>query len=61
MFYGYLPLANQVADGKIYIISCGTYVYHTHDHTFSRMQTDRDYDFPMMHFACHTPMIGFLC
>ena len=43
-FYGYLPLANQVADGKIYIISCGTYVYHTHDHTFSRMQTDRDYD-----------------
>ncbi|WP_286856585.1 two-component regulator propeller domain-containing protein [Bacteroides sp. 43_46] len=34
-FYGYLPLANQVADGKIYIISCGTYVYHTHDHTFS--------------------------
>lgn len=44
-FYGYLSLANQVADGKIYIISCGTYVYHTHDHTFSRMQTDRDYDF----------------
>lgn len=44
-FYGYLPLANQVADGKIYIISCGTYVYHMHDHTFSRMQTDRDYDF----------------
>lgn len=44
-FYDYLPLANQVADGKIYIISCGTYVYHTHDHTFSRMQTDRDYDF----------------
>ena len=44
-FYGYLPLANQVADGKIYIISCGTYVYHTHDVTFSRMQTDRDYDF----------------
>ena len=44
-FYGYLPLANQVADGKICIISCGTYVYHTHDHTFSRMQTDRDYDF----------------
>lgn len=44
-FYGYLPLANQVADGKIYIISCGTYVYHTHDYTFSRMQTDRDYDF----------------
>ena len=44
-FYGYLPLTNQVADGKIYIISCGTYVYHTHDHTFSRMQTDRDYDF----------------
>ena len=44
-FYGYLPLANQVADGKIYIISCGSYVYHTHDHTFSRMQTDRDYDF----------------
>lgn len=44
-FYGYLPLANQVADGKIYIISCGTYVYHTHDHTFSRMQTNRDYDF----------------
>ena len=44
-FYGYLPLANQVADGKVYIISCGTYVYHTHDHTFSRMQTDRDYDF----------------
>lgn len=44
-FYGNLPLANQVADGKIYIISCGTYVYHTHDHTFSRMQTDRDYDF----------------
>lgn len=44
-FYGYLPLANQVADGKIYIISCGTYVYHTRDHTFSRMQTDRDYDF----------------
>lgn len=44
-FYGYFPLANQVADGKIYIISCGTYVYHTHDHTFSRMQTDRDYDF----------------
>ena len=44
-FYGYLPLANQVADGKIYIISCGTYVYHTHDHTFSRLQTDRDYDF----------------
>lgn len=44
-FYGYLPLANQVADGEIYIISCGTYVYHTHDHTFSRMQTDRDYDF----------------
>lgn len=44
-FYGYLPLANQVADGKLYIISCGTYVYHTHDHTFSRMQTDRDYDF----------------
>ena len=44
-FYGYLPLANQVADGKIYIISCGTYVYHTHDHTFSRMQTDRDYVF----------------
>lgn len=44
-FYGYLPLANQVADGKIYIISCGTYVYHTHDHTFSGMQTDRDYDF----------------
>lgn len=44
-FHGYLPLANQVADGKIYIISCGTYVYHTHDHTFSRMQTDRDYDF----------------
>ena len=44
-FYGYLPLANQVADGKIYIISCSTYVYHTHDHTFSRMQTDRDYDF----------------
>lgn len=44
-FYSYLPLANQVADGKIYIISCGTYVYHTHDHTFSRMQTDRDYDF----------------
>lgn len=44
-FYGYLPLANLVADGKIYIISCGTYVYHTHDHTFSRMQTDRDYDF----------------
>lgn len=44
-FYGYLPLANQVADGKIYIISCDTYVYHTHDHTFSRMQTDRDYDF----------------
>ncbi|MFR5198214.1 MAG: two-component regulator propeller domain-containing protein [Bacteroides caccae] len=44
-FYGYLPLANQVADDKIYIISCGTYVYHTHDHTFSRMQTDRDYDF----------------
>mgnify|MGYP001026161114 FL=1 len=44
-FYGYLPLANQVADGKIYIISCGTYVYHTHDGTFSRMQTDRDYDF----------------
>lgn len=44
-FYGYLPLANQVADGKIYIICCGTYVYHTHDHTFSRMQTDRDYDF----------------
>ena len=44
-FYGYLPLANQVADGKIYIIRCGTYVYHTHGHTFSRMQTDRDYDF----------------
>lgn len=44
-FYGYLPLVNQVADSKIYIISCGTYVYHTHDHTFSRMQTDRDYDF----------------
>ena len=44
-FYGYLPLSNQLADVKIYIISCGTYVYHTHDHTFSRMQTDRDYDF----------------
>lgn len=40
-FYGYLPLANQVADGKIYIISCGTYVYHTHDHTFSRMESQK--------------------
>ena len=44
-FYGYLPLANQVSDDKIYIISYGAYVYHTNDRTFSRMRTDRDYDF----------------
>lgn len=44
-FYGFLPLANQVADDKIYIISCGAYVYYTHDRTFSKIETDRDYDF----------------
>ncbi len=44
-FYGYLPLANQVADDKIYIISREAYVYHTNTHTFSKMHTDRAYDF----------------
>lgn len=45
MFYGYLPLANQVANNKIYIISRNAYAYNTHNHTFSKMQTDRHYDF----------------
>lgn len=44
-FYGYLPLANQVANNKIYIISRNAYAYNTHNHTFSKMQTDRHYDF----------------
>lgn len=44
-FYGYLPLANQVADDKIYIISRSAYVYNTRERTFSEMHTDRSYDF----------------
>lgn len=44
-FYGYLPLAHQVADNKIYIISRNAYTYDTQHHTFTKMPTDRNYDF----------------
>ncbi|MDO4180504.1 MAG: two-component regulator propeller domain-containing protein [Bacteroidales bacterium] len=36
-FYGYLPLAHQVADDKIYIISYRPWVYHPRAGTFSLM------------------------
>lgn len=34
-FYGYLPLANQVNDDKIYIISFGAWIYHINERKFS--------------------------
>lgn len=34
-FYGYLPLANQVSDNKIYIISFGAWVYHIDERKFT--------------------------
>ena len=34
-FYGYLPLANQVTDNKIYIISYGAWVYHINERKFT--------------------------
>ena len=34
-FYGYLPLANQVNDDKIYIISYGAWIYHINERRFS--------------------------
>ena len=40
-FYGYLPLAHQVADDKIYLISYSPWVYHTQTRTFSKMHTTR--------------------
>ena len=43
-FYGYLPLANQVANDKIYIISSNAYAYHTPTRTFTRMWMDKEYD-----------------
>lgn len=36
-FYGYLPLAHQVSDEKIYIISYRPWVYHPRSGTFSLM------------------------
>lgn len=60
-FYGYLPLANQVADGKIYIISCGLMYTTRMTIHFRGCKLTVIMIFPMMHFACHTPMIGFLC
>lgn len=34
-FYGYLPLANQVNENKIYIISFGAWIYHINERKFS--------------------------
>ena len=33
-FYGYLPLANQVSENKIYILSYGAWVYHIQEKKF---------------------------
>lgn len=42
-FYGYLPLANQVADDKIYIISHGAWVYRISTKTFTPMILPEEY------------------
>ena len=42
-FYGYLPLANQVTDDKIYIISFGAWVYHISTKTFTPMAIPEEY------------------
>lgn len=42
-FYGYLPLANQVTDDKIYIISYGSWVYHIPTKTFTPMMIPEEY------------------
>lgn len=34
-FYGYLPLANQVNENKIYILSYGAWVYHINERKFT--------------------------
>lgn len=38
-FYGYLPLANQVNDDKIYILSYGAWVYHIRENRFAPLVT----------------------
>lgn len=42
-FYGYLPLANQVDENKIYIISYRAWVYHTKERKFSRLSLPEKY------------------
>ena len=42
-FYGYLPLANQVSDNKIYILSFGAWVYHIKEKVFSPLSLPEEY------------------
>ena len=42
-FYGYLPLANQVSENKIYIISYGAWVYHIKEQKFTPLQLPDEY------------------
>ena len=37
-FYGYLPLANQVSENKIYILSYGAWVYHIREEKFAPLE-----------------------
>lgn len=41
-FYGYLPLANQVSENKIYILSYGAWVYHIKENKFSPLELPED-------------------
>ena len=42
-FYGYLPLADQVNDDKIYIISYGAWVYHIKERKFLPLVLPEEY------------------
>lgn len=42
-FYGYLPLANQVNDNKIYIISYGAWIYYIKEQKFAPIRLPDEY------------------
>ena len=41
-FYGYLPLANQVNENKIYIISYGAWIYYIKEKRFAPLQIPKE-------------------
>ena len=42
-FYGYLPLANQVSENKIYILSYGAWVYHIQEKKFTPLELPEEH------------------